>query len=108
MVFCFMIAYMCSQQDLLDNWGFDVEDIYGQYTFGLVFIKVLCPPPPKPKDTVFKYVAQYGAVYNLTLPVEGGLQPFDSWVSQDPLNGFVGSLDLDASGRFMATTVSPL
>eukprot|EP00775_Hariotina_reticulata_P010162 gene10162-10321_t len=98
----------CSLQDLLDNWGYDVEDIYGQYTFGLVFVKVLCPPPPKPKDTVFRFVAQYGAVYNLTLPVESGLQPFDAWVTEDPLNGYVGGLELDAAGSSVATTYTPV
>jgi len=65
-----------SQQDTLDNWGFDVIDLYGQSSFALVFIKVVCPPAPQPKDTTVKLVGQGNLKINLSLPIAGGTQPF--------------------------------
>lgn len=65
-----------SQQDTLDNWGYDVSDLYGQSAFALVFIKVVCPPAPQPKDTTVKLVGQANLKINLTLPIAVGTQPY--------------------------------
>eukprot|EP00775_Hariotina_reticulata_P009164 gene9164-9331_t len=98
----------CSQQDTLDNWGFDVTDLYGQSTFALVFIKVVCPPAPQPKDTVVRLVGKANLIINLTLPIVGGTQPFYLEVSSDPLNAFLGGLDMAPDGKNAMTTFQPV
>lgn len=98
----------CSLSDVLDNWGFDVQDIYGQGAFALVFIKVLCPPSPKPRDTTVRTVGRANQVLNLTLPIDAGTQPFYIEVSQDPLNGYLGPFDVDERGRNALTTFTPV
>eukprot|EP00775_Hariotina_reticulata_P010164 gene10164-10324_t len=102
------LSCMRSVQETLDNWGFDVEDIYGQSSFGLVFIEVLCPDPPKPVDAVVRVTAQYNLTVYLTLAIEGGLPPFDVEVSVDPLNGYIGPFDIDPLGQYVNTTYTPV
>ncbi|KAF6256145.1 hypothetical protein COO60DRAFT_144935 [Scenedesmus sp. NREL 46B-D3] len=94
----------CSFQDALDNWGFDVTDLFGQYTFALVFIKVTCPPPPKPQDQVIRLPAQLGLVINVTLNIVSGAAPFYIETSIDPMNGYLGPIMVNDSNPLVATT----
>lgn len=98
----------CSLQDALDNWGFDVTDLFGQFTFALVFIKVTCPAAPKPLDQVIKMPAQLGLVINITLLIPTGATPFYIETSIDPMNAFLGPiLTNDSDPRVATTTFTP-
>jgi hypothetical protein len=94
----------CSLQDALDNWGFDVNDQFGQFTFALVFIKVTCPAPPKPQDQVIKMAAQQGLVINVTLTIASGATPYYIETSIDPMNAFLGPILVDDKDPRIATT----
>lgn len=94
----------CSLQEALDNWGYDVQDLYGQYTFALVFIKVTCPPAPKPLDQSIKMQAVKGLVINVTLNIAVGTGPFDIQSSIDPMNAYIGPIIPDPNNEMRAYT----
>ncbi|KAF8061370.1 mannose-1-phosphate guanylyltransferase 2 [Scenedesmus sp. PABB004] len=95
----------CSQQDNLDNWGYDVTDLYGQYAFALVFVKVLCPAAPTPMDSIVRSPAAARAPLNISLSIPRGTQPYQIETSIDPMNGFLTTIELDAADPRIARTV---